>query len=315
MGRALGGAGLVASLLAGAAAANVAAGRKAEKRQAPRGTFVESQGIRLRYIVAGRGPPLVLVHGNGVSADDFVTSGLFDALAADHRVFAFDRPGFGYSPRPSGRDWSAPAQASLLAEAMAQLGLQDSVIIGHSWGAIVAANLALELAGLVRGLVLMSGYYAPTLRLDSVLAAGSAAPVLGPALRYTLSPIVGRLMAPALFRMLFSPAPVPERFRADYSVGMAVRPWQLAASAADGAGMVHEAQRLQARASEITLPVLLIAGREDKIAGFEQQTVRFSQQLPNAAVVGVEGAGHMVHYVATDEVASAIRRWESGSLP
>jgi len=310
--RALAGVGLAVGAFAGAAAANVAAARSAERAHPPRGNFLEIDGVRLRYIEAGKGPALLLVHGNGVSADDFVSSGLFDALAVDHRVIAIDRPGFGHSARPHGRDWTAAAQARLLVDALGQLGVRDAIVGGHSWGAIVAANAALERPGLVRGIVLISGYYVPTLRLDSWLAAGSTIPILGEGMRYTLSPLLGRLMAPVMFEALFSPGPVPARFREDFSIGMAVRPWQLGASAAEGATMVAEAKRLQARVGELALPVLMIGGEGDKIAGFEQQTVAFAKQLPRATVVPIAGAGHMPHHVATDQIASAIRVWETG---
>ena len=62
----------------------------------------------------GGGPPVVLLHGNVVTAEDFDTSGVLDLVAKRHRVIAFDRPGFGYSDRPHGSAWSAGTQAELI---------------------------------------------------------------------------------------------------------------------------------------------------------------------------------------------------------
>ena len=61
--------------------------------------------------------------------------------------------------------------------------------------------------------MLLSGYYFWTLRPDVLLVAPGAMPVLGDVLRYTVSPLLGRLFMPLLKRAMFSPLPVPARFR------------------------------------------------------------------------------------------------------
>ena len=97
--------GIVASAAATIAAMtvyNVYRARKAEREHPPAGQFVTVDGVRLHYIERGEGPPVVLLHGNVVTAEDFDTSGVLDLIAKRHRVIAFDRPGFGYSDRPHG---------------------------------------------------------------------------------------------------------------------------------------------------------------------------------------------------------------------
>ena len=69
---------------------------------------------------------------------------------------------------------------------------------------MVAVSLALQAPYLVRSLVLLSGYYFPTARLDTALNAPLAFPVIGDALRYTVSPLLARLMLPAGIRAMFS---------------------------------------------------------------------------------------------------------------
>jgi len=85
------------------AAANYALARRAERRDPAGGEFITVDGVRLHYIERGTGPTIVLLHGNGAMARDFVLSGLFDLLATDHRVIAFDRPGFGFARLSRGR--------------------------------------------------------------------------------------------------------------------------------------------------------------------------------------------------------------------
>ena len=66
------------------------------------------------------------------------------------------------------------------------LSVEESVVFGHSWGASVALALALYKRGSVRALILASGYYFPTMRLDFWLLSGPALPILGDVLRYTV---------------------------------------------------------------------------------------------------------------------------------
>ena len=72
----------------------------------------------------------------------------------------------------------------------------------------MALSLAVRHPADTAGLVLLSGYYFWTLRPDVLLVAPGAVPVLGDVLRYTVSPLLGRLMMPLLKRAMFSPAPV-----------------------------------------------------------------------------------------------------------
>ena len=145
---------------------NVYRARKVEREHPPAGQFVTVDGVRLHYIEKGEGPPVVLLHGNVVTAENFDTSGMLDLVAKRHRVIAFDRPGFGYSERPHGSAWSAGTEAELIRDAFAVLGVNRPIVLGHSWGAAVALALGLNHPDAVRGLVLLSGYYYPTLRAD-----------------------------------------------------------------------------------------------------------------------------------------------------
>ena len=219
-----------AATLAAMTAYNVYRARKVEREHPPTGQFITVDGVRLHYLEKGEGPPVVLLHGNVVTAEDFDTSGVLGLLAKRHRVIAFDRPGFGYSDRPhNGSAWSARAQADLLRDALVMLGINRPVVLGHSWGAAVALALALNHPIAARGLVLLSGYYYPTFRADVLLSSPPAIPVLGDLLRYSISPLLARLMQPLLLKGMFAPLPVPARFAKGSTSEMSVRPGQIRA--------------------------------------------------------------------------------------
>ena len=279
--------------------------RQAERANPPIGQFMEVDGVRLHYVERGQGQPLVLLHGNGSMIQDFAISGLVDLASTHYRVIVFDRPGYGYSARPRRKIWNPRAQAELLHKALHRLGVVRPVVAGHSWGTLVTLALALQYPAYVRSLVLLSGYYFPTFRLDVPLLSSPAIPVLGDIMRYTISPFLGRLMWPGLLRVIFGPAPVPPRF-SQFPVWMALRPSQLRASAAESALMIPAVIDLRRHYRELRMPVVIMAGADDRFVHANRHSVPLHDELPRSDLRLVPGAGHMVHQIVPHEVSAAI---------
>jgi pimeloyl-ACP methyl ester carboxylesterase len=297
----------VAAALGGMALFNHAAARAAERRHPPRGRFVEAGGLRLHYLDQGQGgPTIVLIHGNGAMAEDFVASGLLDRLAARHRVIAFDRPGFGHTPRPRGRVWTAMAQAELLLEALGALGIERPVLVGHSWGVLVALAMALRSGGEAAALVLLGGYVLPSARLDVLPPSLLALPLLGDVLNHTVVPLFSRLTAPALFRCIFAPRPVTQGFRTGFPTALALRPGTLRATEGDTTLMIPSAAALAPHYGALTMPVTIMAGTGDRIVETAKQSAALHQLLPQSRFLPLEDAGHMIHHTHTAQVAEAI---------
>jgi pimeloyl-ACP methyl ester carboxylesterase len=294
-----------AAALAGLALGNHLMARRTERRHPPGGAFLEVDGVRLHYSDRGEGNPVVLIHGNAVSGDDWDTSGVAEQLLRSHRVIIFDRPGFGYSERPRGHLWTAAQQAELLHKALTQLGIERPVVVGHSWGTLVALALAERHQADVAGLVLLSGYYFWTLRPDALVVVPGALPVLGDALRYTISPLLGWLQMPLLKWAMFSPARVPGRFQAEYSPAMALRPCQIRATSMDGALMIPSALALRRKYKDLTLPVTIIVGDGDKVV-FKRRSEQLRDSIIGSVLQIVNGAGHMVHHLVPQQVTRAV---------
>ena len=214
--------------------------RKAERDNPPAGRFFNVNGVRLHYVERGDGEPLVLLHGNGSMIQDFQSSGLIDLAAKKYRVIAFDRPGYGHSDRPRSTIWTPEAQADLIHDALAQIGIERATVLGHSWGCSVAVALAHKYPELVRGLVLASGYYYPTVRADVVGDVGSCGA------RWSASDALLGLPDPEPADVAahdaenLRAAAGPAKF-AGFPKAMAVRPSQIRASAAESALMVPDA--------------------------------------------------------------------------
>ena len=284
----------VAGATVGAALLVRQAARLAEKHYPPDGKFLTINGVPLHYTdTGGHGPALVLLHGNGMTNEDWRRSGVTEGASRSYRVISFDRPGFGYSDRPRGQPWTPDAQADLIHAALVQMGVTQPVIVGHSWGALVAAAYAIRHPDALRGLVLMSGYYFPTFRSDSIIFAPPAIPVLGDALRYTISPLLGWLIAPKLIETLFAPVRVPERFSKNFPLSIALRPWQLRAAAVESTIMVPAAAVLQNSYPSIRVPTAIVAGDADQVADVGRQSLRLHKTLPQSRLWLLRGAGHM----------------------
>ena len=278
--------------------------RKAERRNPPRGRFVAVDGVQLHYVERGTGTPLVLLHGNGSMIQDFASSGLIDLAARRFRVIAIDRPGFGHSNRPRGTVWTPEAQADLVAAALKKIGVGRAIILGHSWGTLVALAYAVKHCEQVQALVLASGYYYPTARADVVILSPPAIPLVGDLLSHTLAPFVSRLIWPLLLRKIFGPDRVPEKF-ADFPEELAVRPSQIRASAAESALMIPSAHALAKHYRQLQMPVAIVAGAEDRLIE-PKQSARLHQDIKNSTLRSLPGTGHMVHQTATGEIMSAL---------
>jgi pimeloyl-ACP methyl ester carboxylesterase len=298
--------------------ANIALEFIARRRHPPLGKFIELEGVRLHYLERGPpdGPVLVMLHGNGTLLQDLALSGLVDAAAQKFRVICFDRPGFGHSSRPRSVIWSPDRQGQLLCDALSRLGVIQAVVLGHSWGTLVALAMAARNNRLVRGLVLISGYYFPTWRVDVMIASAGAIPIVGDILRYTVSPISSWLALPLFAKKVFAPTSVPDIVKRQYPRLLLIRPGQIRAVAEDSAFMVPAAAALSLAYRRIRCPTAIVAGQEDQIVKSDQAE-HLKRVLPHATVTSVPGSGHMLHYFVPKEIAQTADavRLEAGVTP
>lgn len=294
----------LAAALVGTAAYNQWRTRAAEAADPPAGDFVEIDGVRIHYVDQGSGPPVVLLHGNGVTLQDWQASGVLQIARERFRVVAFDRPGFGYTDRPRTTAWTPEVQAELLFRAFGALGIKRPVVVGHSWGALAAVAMALEYPADLAGLVLISGYYFATARPDVALFSPPAVPLLGDVLAHTVSPLAGRLLLPGAAKASFAPAPVDERFMAMRD--MMLRPTQIRAASADAALMTPAALAMSRRYAELRLPMHVLAGEGDLITHMDEHAEKLANTVQGATLRRFPGLGHLLHYARPADVVDSI---------
>jgi pimeloyl-ACP methyl ester carboxylesterase len=230
-------------------------------------------------------------------------------------VIAFDRPGYGRSSRPRDRLWTPFAQAAVFHAALRKLGIEQAVAVGHSMGTMAALAMALNHPANVRRLVLIGGYFYPESRLDALVTASVALPVLGDVMRYTVTALSGRAMIGSLAKSLFAPKDVPADFFQTLSREMMLRPVQLRANAEDAAFMMQVARAISRRYKELRLPVAIVAGSEDSIVDMESRSGRLHRELPQSELHVLPGTGHMVHYSAQGLIVSDVDNPRASQLP
>jgi pimeloyl-ACP methyl ester carboxylesterase len=137
--------GLIAGMaLAGAVAA-----------QAPIDRFAEVNGVKLHYLAAGKGDPVILLHGYAQTSQ--MWRPLIPELAKTHLVIAPDLRGFGDSAKPEGgyEKKTMAQDVHALAEA---LGIKRAGIAGHDIGLMVAYAYAAQYPGEVERIALMDAF-------------------------------------------------------------------------------------------------------------------------------------------------------------
>jgi pimeloyl-ACP methyl ester carboxylesterase len=299
-------AGAIAAALGATAVMNHRRAAKAELENPPQGQFVLVDGLPIHYVARGEGRPVVFLHGNGAMVSDYDSSGVLLLASETYRVIALDRPGFGHTDRPRRHPWGPIAQAELIFGALQELGIEKPIVVAHSWATLVALALAVRYPRDIAGMVLMGGYYFPTPRLDVPLLSPPAIPVIGDVLRYTVSPVLGRLMARRILKRLFAPREISPGFAAAFSTEMALRPSQIRAAAAETGMMIPAAAALSHSYGAIAVPTVIMVGDGDRLVDWEAHSARLHREMPNSRLKIYENVGHMVHHAVPDEVIRAI---------
>jgi pimeloyl-ACP methyl ester carboxylesterase len=297
---------VILAALAGLAVHTALDVRRAESAFPPSGQFTHVEGVRLHYLAAGAGRPVVLLHGNPGFVQDFAldTAALLSLLAREYRVIAFDRPGHGYSDRPSAAGTTPQEQVRLLREALGQLGAARPVLVGHSWGGALALMYALEYPREVAGLVLIGTRAYPRAGRADPLYVITRAPVVGALFRHALLLTVGRRTVDRRLGAAYAPDSVRSAHAAA-ARALWLRPGQVAATVWDTRNLQVALAAASRRYNELTLRAVILVGARDRGAG---ESYRLSQVLPRAELVMLPNVGHELQVTRPAVVVEAVRR-------
>lgn len=281
------------------------------RRNARVGIEVEVNGGRLNVVEIGtrrRGPSFVLLHGSGNHHQDMRVS-IGERLSRDGRVLLIDRPGHGWSGRLQGEGGATPeSQAIAIHEALAKLGVDSPVLIGHDVGGTVALAYALSYPEDVRGLVVISPLSHPD-RIGPTLGQRLAGvPYLGPFLVWLLVPVVGGWSQRRRLAQAFAPQQVPADYYEAVGADMALRPAAYLASAEERRELPDFLEEQSKYYGEIRVPVVVMAGEEDLVTDPERHASPLARAMPGGRWVVLNDVGHMAHHVSPNVIMFEINR-------
>ncbi len=266
--------------------------------------FARIGDATIRYLDAGAGTPVIFIHGLGASMYAW-RKNLAPVMAAGYRVLALDLLGFGSSDKPA-RGYTNAAYAQLVVALMDSLHLPDAVLVGHSMGGEIAAEVAIAFPTRVRGLVLIGAAGLGT--REPLLFRLARWPVVGPlVLAFRGRALVGRLLRSTYAdpRKVTEPdvdqyyAPVAEA-----AYGRALR------------GVLREFHfgGLEGRLDAIAAPTLVLWGEADRLIPIALGRA-LAAQLNRSAFLSVPRAGHSVQEEAPDEVNRLLIKFLKEGLP
>jgi pimeloyl-ACP methyl ester carboxylesterase len=266
--------------------------------------FLRVDGTNLRYIDAGRGTPVIFLHGLGASIYAWRHQ-LAPVESAGFRVLAFDNRGFGSSEKPV-QGYSNESYVHLLISFMDSLQLPDAVLVGHGMGGTIVAQCAITNPGRVRGMVLIDaagfGVRAP----GALLIAGL------PGVPGVASRVRSRWLTKRLLRSTYTdPGKVRSEDIDQYYAPVAEPDFGRALR-----GVLREFHfdGLAGRLANVQIPALVLWGERDEWIP-AQVGRNLASELPRVAYLSLPNAGHALPEEAPEEVSHLLLAFLKDGVP
>jgi len=264
------------------------------------------QGRTLAYAEAGEGPAIVLIHGTLMALEDSWLA-LVPTLAQHYRVIAVDRPGHGMSARRRLVDASPWRQAEIIRDAMAAIGVDRPLLIGHSFGGTVALCHALRFPEQTAGILALAPLCFPEIRLEQVLFGPRFTPGLGEVLGPLLAGSADPALLPLLWRAIFLPQAMPSSVAERFPFALASGSERMIAEGEDAVSVWTALTRAAAAYGTCKVPVHILGGTADLVVNNALHGALAAQAIPRAHFDWVPGAGHMLHHFHQNTVLASVR--------
>ena len=263
--------------------------------------FVRAGGIVWHVQTGGHGPVLLLLHGTGAATHSW--RGLAPLLAPHFTLVAPDLPGHGFTQTPSGDGLTLPGMARLVGALVAELGLLPAIMVGHSAGAAVGAEMILAGHAHPRALVALNGAFLPFPGPAATLFPGIARALF-------VNPLVPRLFTLAAlsdggiarFLARATGSSIAPRYAADYA-----RLFRFHGHVAGALGMMAswDLAPLERALPRLGVRLALVVGEGDTAVP-PSAARRVQRAVPGSIVYPLPGLGHLAHEEAPDAVAEII---------
>ena len=269
---------------------------------------IRVEGVPTRFLTAGEGAPLVLLHGVGDNALDW--RWVIPALARDHRVYAPDLPGSGGSSKPAADSYSPAYFERFVGSFLDALGVERAAVVGNSLGGLAGLRFVLSEPERVTalGLVAAAGLgrkVSPALRSLSLPGYGGLAVAWGARRPGAAQRALGRSA------LLFArPRRVPREWLKE-QYRLARLPGFLKAQLATVRGQVGirgQREVLSERLPGLRTPTLVVWGERDRVLP-ASQAYEAAARLPNSSFELIPDCGHLPQVEHPDRFAAVLGRF------
>ncbi len=247
-----------------------------------------ADGTSLRYLKAGSGPALILLHTVRTQLDHFQL--MIPKILHAFTVYAIDMPGMGWSDITPGASYTEPALRRAIVEFVTTLDLDDVTLAGESMGATVSLTASTELGDRVRRVLAFNTYdYSKGVgranRVASIYVGSARLPTVGQVVtRMEIKPILGIVLRGGLF----DGSKLPDHYLAELRrVGRRHGYPRVAREVFRNVDSMIAARELYAR---VTAPVTLIYGDHDWSRTPEREANR--TLLGDALSISLPDTGH-----------------------
>jgi pimeloyl-ACP methyl ester carboxylesterase len=271
----------------------------------PRTTAVSKDvtvlGFKLHYLEAGRGAPVVLLHGLGGDGSRWTPN--IEPLARDFHVFALDQIGFGESDKPLA-NYHTGMLAEFLVGFLKAVGVERASLVGNSMGAGVALYTAAKFPAVVDRIVLADGG-----GYRSAPGSPAAAPTPEALHRRQIQNSVTRDETREFFRILFHDKSLVTDKMVDEQLALRLRA-AFTITKIQEAGDRGTLSEQDVRA--VKAPALIVWGKYDELAN-PAGADRLEKAIPGSKKMILDNCGHMPQLECAGEFNRVVRDFLSGS--
>jgi pimeloyl-ACP methyl ester carboxylesterase len=260
----------------------------------------------LRVNVCGSGPPILLIHGFG--ATSFTWSKIVSPLELQHKVITLDLKGFGRSKKPRDGRYTLRDQAAAVVDVIENLDLNCLTVIGHSMGGGVALLLAITLESQEKkrlSRLVLIDTIAYRQRLPHFITI-LRLPVLG-SLILRLLPVTW-LVHYVINFAYYDRRKVERAFVENYAAPLRCDNGRAALIATARSIIPSDIDRLVEQYHKLDVPVLLLAGRQDRIVPLALMR-RLANALPKASLRVLDRCGHVPQEEDPEITLSILREY------
>jgi pimeloyl-ACP methyl ester carboxylesterase len=270
---------------------------------------VTVDGLGLRYLEAGAGPAVLMMHGASLGSSCEAFEDVIGPLAeAGYRVVAYDQPGYGLSDNPA--DYRVSYRVALIPQVLDALGMGTAVLVGHSQAGGMAVRAATASPDRISAVITVcSGTAMPPLPGDAPAAPGGGRDETASPTEWTLEDTRKLMESDVVHKAFITDALVEKRHRltGGKNAEAAVERDKARESSPPGAPKPWDQLLV------LPMPLLMLTGDNDR-ANAAERARRFQAAHPDVRMHVARDAAHMLMTDAPIDFVTQISEFLAGGL-